>query len=240
MNQIIMILPFIFLTACKTETLQSVLDQTLNQGGKPTQKEVSMGLKEALSVSIERGAKALASQDGYLKNELVKIFLPQEVQSVKNTLNKIGLSALTNELEVKLNRAAEDAAIKAVPIFKEAILKMSFNDAMNVLLGPKDAATSYLKSKTSDQILQEFKPVIANSLNKVGAAEIWSQIFTRYNAVPFVKKVDTDLISYTSNSALKGMFLTVSQKEEGIRENMAMRTSPLLRKVFNWADSASK
>lgn len=237
----ILIVFFTFsLSSCKTETLQTVLNQTLNQEVRPTNQEMSLGLKEALSVSIEQGAKALSLSDGYLKNEMVKILLPQEVKDITKTLNKVGLGALTNELEVKLNRAAEDAALKAIPIFKEAIIGMSFTDATNILLGPNDAATKYLKAKTSSQILNEFKPVISRSLNKVGAAEIWSQIFTRYNAIPFVKKVDADLVSYTSNSALKGMFLTVSQKEQGIRENIGLRTSPLLRKVFNWADKASK
>lgn len=231
----------LFLISCKSQTLQTVLDGAseviLSEQGQPSQAEIGLGLKEALSVSIEKGAQSLAQKNGFLGNELVKIVLPPEVQEIQKTLDRIGLGALSDELTVKLNRAAEDAALKSVPIFKSAILQMKFQDVMSVLTGTEHAATDYLKSTTSNEILKAFAPQISKSLNKVGAPQLWAEIFGRYNSIPFVKKVDTDLVAYTNKRALSGLFQTVSKREEAIRGSVSQRTSPLLRKVFSYADS---
>ncbi len=241
MKFLILFLLSIFILSCKSQSLSSILKEGSNiigeVGSKPTQYEIGRGLKEALSVSIEKGARSLSLKDGFLKNEAVKILLPPEIKKIQSTLIKIGLGGLSSELTVKLNRAAEDAAIKSIPIFKKAVLSMSFDDVMNVLTGPNDAATSYLKKETSSEILKAFTPQISSSLNKVGASTLWAQIFNRYNKLPFVKKVNPDLISYTSNRALEGLFFTVSKRESGIRESFNQRTTPLLRKVFGYADS---
>lgn len=230
------------LTSCKTETLQAVLTEGSNillagQSGKPSNIEIGKGLKEALSVSIEKGARSLALKDGFLKNEAVKIMLPPEIQKIQNTLNKVGLGSLSKELTVRLNRAAEDAAIKSVPIFKNAIIGMSFSDVMSILTGPNDGATTYLQKKTSTEILKAFAPEVQRSLNKVGAASLWSEIFNRYNRIPFVKRVNPDLIGYTSEMALSGLFKSVSEREGCIRKSFGARTSPLLKQVFGYADS---
>lgn len=232
------------MVSCKTETLQTVLDvanQTMSTVRvEPTQREIGLGLKEALSISIEKGAASLSKKNGFLGNKVVKILLPPEVKEVQSTLQKLGLKALTDQLTVKLNRAAEDAAMKSIPIFKEAILGMNFNDVMGILTGPDHAATDYLKGKTSEKIYKAFSPEIANSLSKVGAPKLWNEIFSRYNAIPFVKKVNTDLVDYTSQRALSGLFATVSQREELIRGQVGQRTTPLLQKVFGYADKLKK
>jgi len=192
----------IFLTSCKIEILQTVIDQTSDiilKDQKPTNLEIGLGLKEALSLSIEKGAKSLALRDGFLANNAVKIFLLAEIQEINSALKKVGMGRVADELTIKLNRAAEDAAVKSIPIFKRAILKMTFHDVMSVLTGPKNAATDYLKKNSSIEILNSFKPEISKSLNKVGAAKLWREIFVRYNSIPFVKKVNTDLVGYTSN-----------------------------------------
>ncbi len=236
----------LFLTSCKTETLQSVLNEGSNillagqKSSKPSNLEIGRGLKEALSVSIEKGARTLALKDGFFKNQALKILLPPEVQKVQKTLNKIGLKPLSDELTLRLNRAAEDAAIKSIPIFKKAITGMTFSDVMAVLTGGENSATRYLKKETSKSILNAFTPEIERSLNKVGAAQLWKELFTKYNRVPFVKKVNTDLVGYTSNRALSGLFQSVSDREKVIRTSFSSRTSPLLKKVFGYADLLKK
>lgn len=225
--------------SCKTETLQTVLNQTsgvLLNGGAPSKLEIGQGLKEALSVSIEKGAEKLSLKNGFLKNEAVKILLPPEIKNIQSSLRKIGLGSVSDELTVRLNRAAEDAAIKSIPIFKQAILRMSFRDVMSVLTGPKDGATTYLKGATSQEILKAFSPQISKSLNKVGAASLWRDTFTKYNSIPFVKKVNTDLVGYTSNQALKGLFHSVSIREAQIRDSSSFRTTPLMQRVFSYAE----
>ncbi len=187
-----------------------------------------------MSVSIEKGAKTLALKDGFFKNQALKIFLPPEVQQVQKTLNKIGFKPLSDELTLRLNRAAEDAAIKSIPVFKRAITRMTFSDVMAVLTGGENSATVYLKKETSRSILNAFAPEIEKSLNKVGAAKLWKELFTKYNRVPFVKKVNTDLVGYTSNRVLSGLFHSVSSREKIIR------SSPLLKRVFGCADMLKK
>lgn len=227
--------------SCKTETLQTVFNQTsdvlLNNGGvAPSKAEIGQGLKQALSASIENGAQALSLKDGFLKNEAVKILLPPEIKSIQSSLRKVGLGSVSDELTLRLNRAAEDAALKSVPIFKQAILQMTFRDVMSVLTGPNDGATKYLKGATSKEILKAFSPQIKRSLDKVGAARLWRETFTKYNLVPFVKKVNTDLVSYTSGQALKGLFHSVSIREAKIRELSSFRTTPLMQRVFSYAE----
>jgi len=237
---IVFFLCIITLTSCKTETLQTVIGATsdvLLNGQNPSKQEIGLGLKEALSKSIENGAASLSAKNGFLANEAVKIFLPPEIKEIQSGLQKVGMGRVSDELTVRLNRAAEDAAVKSIPIFKAAILKMSFNDVMSVLTGPENAATTYLKKSTSNEILSAFRPEVSRSLNKVGAAKLWQETFSRYNAIPFVKKVNTDLVAYTSERALKGLFHSVSVREAGIRKSSSNRVTPLLKKVFSYADS---
>lgn len=240
MKKILSLVLTFSLTSCKTETLQTVLGQTseiLLSGQKPSDQEIGLGLKEALTLSIEKGAQSLSQRDGFLTNEAVKIFLPPEIKEIQSSLRKVGLGQVSDELTIRLNRAAEDAAVKSVPIFKKAIFQMTFKDVMSVLTGPNDAATNYLKKTTSDEILQAFKPEISKSLNKVGAAKLWRETFVRYNAIPFVKKVNTDLTAYTSGQALEGLFHSVSLREQDIRQSSSFRATPLLKKVFSYAES---
>jgi hypothetical protein len=147
MRKYVILISLLFLVSCKTETFQTVLGKTSDivlNGQKPTNEEIGLGLKQALAVSIEKGAQALSEQDGFLANEAVKIFLPPEIMKIQSTLQKVGLGKVSDELTVRLNRAAEDAAVKSIPIFKRAILKMTFSDVMTILTGPNDAATTYL------------------------------------------------------------------------------------------------
>ena len=234
-------LTFFFLLGCKSETLQTVLDEAskaINSGqaANPTRTQIALGLKEALAVSIENGAKDLNKVNGFFKNEAIKILLPPEVQKIQSTLKKIGLGSVSDKLTLKMNRAAEDAAIKSIPIFKEAILNMTFEDAMSVLLGSENAATNYLKDKTSNKLFSEFKPQIHDSLEKVGAVSLWKEVFSRYNKIPLVDKVNADLTKYVADEALQGLFYSVALREVKIREQVSYRSSPLLKQVFGYAE----
>jgi hypothetical protein len=229
----------LLLASCKSETLQKIIEQgrdKIHSNQDPSRSEIRLGLKEALVVSIEEGAAKLSSKNGFLSNAAVKIFLPKEVQGIQKTLNKVGMGRVSERLTVLLNRAAEDAALKSVPIFKRAIANMTINDVYSVLTGSNDAATEYLKSKTRNQIVDSFKPQITESLRKVGADRLWSEVFSKYNKLPFVEKVNTDLVDYTSQKAVRGLFYTVSKREELMRKNLNTRTTRLIRKVFNYAD----
>ena len=197
---------------------------------------IANGLKQALDFGIDKQVNKLTQKDGFYKNNLVKILLPEELQKVDRTLRDIGLSSLADEGLKVLNRAAEDAVKEATPIFVDAVKKITFNDAKNILLGPDNAATTYLENRTNTSLYTKFNPVIQNSFSKVGADRIWTNIITRYNAVPFVNQVNPDLTDYVTNEALKGVYTMIGVEEKKIRNTVSARTTTLLRQVFALQD----
>lgn len=215
--------------------LQQVVNQ-LPQGGAIGNTEIAQGLREALEMGIEKQVSKLTQTDGYLKNELVKITLPEELQKVDKTLRDIGLSSLADEGLKILNRAAEDAVGEATPIFVNAVKGITFEDAKNILLGADNAATQYLTQATEKELYQKFNPVIKNSFDKVGADQIWSNLITKYNNLPLTKKVNPDLTDYVTQEALKGVYTMIAVEEKEIRTQVSSRTSDILRKVFALQD----
>ncbi|MFD2101206.1 DUF4197 domain-containing protein [Flagellimonas iocasae] len=222
------------LVAC-TE-LQQVVNQ-LPQG--PTgigNAEIAQGLREALNMGIEKQVNKLALENGFFRNELVKILLPEELQKVDKTLRDVGLGNLADEGLRIINRAAEDAVGEATPIFVEAVKGITFNDARQILLGSNDAATQYLESSTKTKLYDKFNPIIKNSFQKVGADKIWSNIITRYNNLPLTNDVNPDLTDYTTNQALEGVYTMIAVEEQEIRTKISSRTTDLLKRVFALQD----
>jgi len=214
--------------------LQNVIN---NLPGGLTQAQIGNGLRQALDKGIDTQVSKLTATDGYYRNELVKILLPEELQAVDNGLRKIGLGSVADEGIKALNRAAEDAVKTATPIFINAVKQITFTDAKNILLGDDNAATNYLSNKTTTSLYSSFNPVIKNSFDKVGADKVWENLITRYNSIPFVKKVNPDLTDYVTTEALKGVFTMIEIEEKNIRENINSRTTDLLRKVFALQDN---
>ena len=215
--------------------LQNVVNQVAKSGAL-SQEQIGNGLRQALDNGIKNQVSKLASTDGFYKNELVKIMLPEELQAVDKGLRKIGLGNLADEGIKVLNRAAEDAVKTATPIFINAVKEISFADAKNILLGNQNAATSYLKGKTSDDLYASFTPVIKNSFSKVGADKVWSGLINKYNSIPFVKNVNPDLTTYVTTRALEGVFTMIEVEEKGIREKVGLRNTALLQQVFALQD----
>lgn len=228
---------FLFpITSCSAQ-FSNILKQATSN---PSTSEITSGLKEALEKGTGISADRLSLQDGYLKNLDVKILFPEEAKSVENTLRSLGLESMCDQVITSLNRAAEDAAKEAKPIFTDAIKQMSFQDVQKILLGEKNAATTYFKQTTTDSLSAKFSPVIDASLKKVDATKYWSDVMTRYNKVPLVKKVNTDLTAYVTQKAIDGLFVEIAKEELKIRESVGARTSPLLQKVFGYAESQKK
>ena len=221
------------LSGCaEMQQIANQLPSVIDQGNL----DISSGLKEALNNGISKQVVKLTTTDGFFKNEAVKILLPDELKKVDKTLRDIGLSSLADEGLKVLNRAAEDAVKEATPIFVNAITGMSFTDAKNILMGGQNAATTYLQSSTSTALYGKFNPVIKNSFAKVGADKVWTNIISKYNSIPLVKKVNPDLTDYTTNKALEGVFKMVAVEELNIRTKLSSRTSDLLKRVFSMQD----
>jgi hypothetical protein len=216
--------------------LQKAISQLPSNGVGLSQEQIGNGLRQALDNGIKNQVAKLTSKDGFYRNELVKILLPEELQTVDKGLRKIGLGNLADEGIKVLNRAAEDAVQTATPIFVNAVKEISFKDAKNILLGDKNAATTYLKFKTNEGLYNSFTPVINTSFSKVGADKVWNTLISKYNSIPFVKSVNPDLTKYVTDRALKGVFTMIEVEEKGIREKVGLRNTSLLQQVFALQD----
>ncbi|KGD68662.1 DUF4197 domain-containing protein [Flavobacterium aquatile] len=239
MNKTLLVASILFFgtTVSGCAEMQQVANQLpgiLNQGTGTL--DIAGGLKEALNNGINKQVVKLTAVDGFYKNQMVKILLPEELQKVDKGLRSIGLSSLADEGLKVLNRAAEDAVKEATPIFVDAIKGMTFADAKNILMGNENSATTYLQNSTTTALYGKFNPVIKNSFTKVGADKVWSNIITKYNSIPLVKKVNPDLTDYTTTKALEGVFKMVAVEEKNIRTDLNARSSDLLKKVFALQD----
>ncbi|WP_185145587.1 DUF4197 domain-containing protein [Chryseobacterium sp. G0162] len=222
-------------TTTTIPTSTSTKTSPLNVGNL-TSTQISSGLKEALSIGVTDGVKKLALTDGFLKNEAVKILMPEKLRKVDATLRSVGLGSLADEGVKLLNRAAEDAVTEAAPIFTNAITSMTITDAKNILLGSNNAATSYLQGKTQSQLFTAFQPKVKASLGKVGADAVWKNLISKYNTFTG-QAVTTDLNEYVTTETINGVFKMVADKESGIRNTPAMRTTSILQKVFGAQDA---
>lgn len=195
--------------------------------------EIVNALKEALQVGAKNASGRLSVENGFFGNALIKVLMPPEAKKVESALRQIGMGSLIDKTILSMNRAAEDAAGKAVPIFINAITTMSIQDGVNIVRGGNGAATNYLKGKTTAELTRTFRPVIQNSLNKLNVATYWNQLFSAYNKLPTTfNKINPDLTAYVTERALNGLFLTIADEENRIRANPTARVTDLLKKVF--------
>jgi hypothetical protein len=212
---------------------KTVKDYNKKKSTGLTDSEVSSGLKQALQIGAQNATAKVSAVNGFFGNALIKILMPPEAKKVENTLRTIGMGDQVDKAILTMNRAAEDASQKAVQIFINAIMSMSIQDGMTILKGGNNAATNYLKSKTTASLTSSFRPIIEESLDKVNATKYWTDVFTVYNRLPTTaKKVNPDLAGYVTERALDGVFVYVADEEAKIRLNPAARVTDLLKKVF--------
>ncbi|RYE11541.1 MAG: DUF4197 domain-containing protein [Sphingobacteriaceae bacterium] len=228
----------------QSQLLNKILSKATktNTTGTPSSQEISTGIKEALQQGVIKSSDQLSAVNGFFGNAAIKLLFPPQAQKAEATLRKLGLNKLCDNVILSLNRAAEDAAKEAKPIFISALKQMTLKDATNILLGSSDAATQYFKRTTTDSLANKFRPVVHQSLDKVGAAQYYSQAATAYNKVPFtMNKVDPDIENYVTQKAISGLFTEIAQQELQIRQGLpSTRTTSLLQKVFSYADKVKK
>ena len=220
--------------------IPSILKQIPSaQAGQPSLEEIGSGIKEALQTGVSNGTSRLSAMNGFLNNPSVKITFPVEAQKAEKTLRGLGFNSVCDNVINSLNHAAEEAAKEALPIFMSSIKEMTIKDASNILLAKnQDAATQYFKTATTLQLTEKFRPVIQSNLDKAGAAKYWATATSQYNKIPMTSKINTDLNEYVTQKALAGLFHEVAQEELKIRESNSYRASPLLKKVFAYADKS--
>lgn len=193
--------------------------------------DIVSGLKEALATGAVKGTSLLSKENGFFKNELLKIVLPPEVQKAEKTLRSIGMGKQFDDAILSMNRGAEEACKQAAPIFVNAIRSMDVGDAVGILRGGDTAATTFLRKAVTPSLTESFRPVIDGSLKKVDATRYWSTIINAYNKIS-LRKINPDLASYVTERAIHGVFVQIAEEEKEIRKNPAARTTDLLKKVF--------
>ncbi len=197
-----------------------------------TVEEIGAGLKEALKVGSGNVVNQLSLTDGFNKDPDIHIPLPSSLNTVKTMLEKVGMSSLFENVELKLNRAAEVATPKAKQLFLDAISQMSFEDVKEIYDGPDDAATQYFKGKMSPELAKEMEPVIDSSLSEVGAIKAYDTMMKEYKSLPFVPDVKANLTDHVIEKGMDGIFYYMAKEEAAIRKDPAKRTTELLKKVF--------
>lgn len=199
---------------------------------KLTNSDMISGLKDALRVGSERVVSQLSRADGFNKDPNIHIPLPENLKTVKSALGAIGMAYMMDDLELKLNRAAELATPKAKKVFGDAIQSMSINDAQKILSGPDDAATQYFKGKMSKPLSSEMKPIIKQALNQAGAVQSYDAVMGKYQSLPFVPNVKANLTQHVVDLGLQGVFHYMAAEEAAIRNNPVKRSTEILQRVF--------
>jgi hypothetical protein len=194
--------------------------------------DITRGLKEALRIGTANAVSSTGRPNGFLGNPLINILLPERFQTIEKGLRLAGYDDRVDAFVTSMNRAAEQAAPKAKSIFIDAITAMTINDAKGLLNGGDTAATDFFKAKTTDKLYRAFRPVVDNSMNKVGVMQSYNALLGQAKGLPFVKTQSLDVEDYVTDKALDGLFLVVAQEEKKIRTNPTARVTDLLKQVF--------
>lgn len=228
---------FVLISSCSSAQINKLLKDATSGKIPLSQNEVAEGLKQALEQGISKGTDLASMTDGYFKNELIKILMPEDARKVENTLRQMGLGSEVDRALLTINRGAENAAKEAKPIFVNAIKQMTIQDAFGILKGDQTAATEYLRRTTNAQLVALFQPKIQASLDEVGATKYYGDLAKSYNAIPLTRqKVDPDLNAYVTQKAIDGLFTLIAEEEKNIRANPGGRTTDLMKKVFAQQD----
>ncbi len=213
------------------ETLSQ--DKPLSQTGLSLSEDsIISGLKEALEIGAAKAIDFTSKLDGYQGNPKIKIPMPEKIQNVADMLGKIGLQKPADDFVLSMNRAAETASPKAKEYLLQAIQKMTFDDAKNILDGGDTAATDYLKEKTFNSIFEGFKPIVSDTVNQVGVTSAYKNMMQQFMAIPFANAQSLDLDNYVTDKAVTGLFLMLGEEEKKIRTDPQARVTDLLKKVF--------
>jgi hypothetical protein len=227
------LLPLVLMAAGIFSSCETLKLPTDFPGTGVTEAEAAQGIREALSQGVTQGVGFLNKTDGFFGNQAYKLFLPPDAQKIENTLRSLGMGNMVDKAILQINRAAEDAVGYATPIFADAIKQMTIVDALNIIRGPKDAATQYFREKTTAKLVAAFTPSVKGSLDKLNATKYYTDVVNTYNNFPTTfNKINPDLTSYVVGKAVDALFDRVAKEEANIRENPVARTTEILKKVF--------
>ncbi|MFT5015118.1 MAG: hypothetical protein ACJAX5_003477 [Patiriisocius sp.] len=223
----------IFKSVETTKVLEAPVIAEISEAFKdPAIAEISEAFKQALRIGAASVVAKLGQVDGFNADAAIHIPLPEQLQKVKKLLAKVGMSHFVDELELQMNRAAEAATPRAKALFLESLNQMQFDDVMAIYQGPEDSATQYFKDKMSVSLGEEMRPIIAESLAKVGAIQAFDDVMNKYQSIPFVSEVKADLDEHVVQKSIDGIFYYMAKEEAEIRRDPLKQSTELLKKVF--------
>ena len=205
-------------------------ENTLSQ--EPSIGEIGKAFKQALRIGSKKVVEQLGNVDGFNADPAIHIPLPKELNTVKTVLTNVGMTQIVDDLELKLNRAAEAATPKAKKLFRQAITEMTFDDVKKIYEGPDDSATRYFQKKMTPPLSKEMRPIVENSLSQVGAIQAFDNVMGNYQELPFVPDVKADLTNHVVQKGMDGIFYYLAKEETAIRKDPVKQTTDLLKKVF--------
>jgi hypothetical protein len=236
--KLFILLNILLLSACAeidikpfTEDVKKIFNNNL-----VTEQEITASFKQLLEQATVKSVGLLSSSGGFLNDKEVAIPFPTEAQKVEQTLRKVGFNSLCDEFHESMNLAAEKAVVEATPLFIDAIKNMTFSDATKLLKGSDTAITDFLKRKTTTGLISNFNPIVARYLESNKVTKDWNKMISKYNKLPLVKPVQSDLSEYVTEKTIDGLFHYISKEETLIRKNPAKRTTDLIKKVFSQID----
>lgn len=239
MKHILCIVAVLSLTGCQTDGLQNVAQTLMNSSalsggsvGNLSVAQITAGLKEALNIGSGNVVSQLSKTGGFNLDPKIRIPLPATLAKVDTALKTVGMSYLTEDLQTRMNGAAERATSEALPLFMSAIQKMTIADARSILSGQQDAATQYLRSSMGAELSQKIQPIVSSALTQAGAVQAYDKALGQYAKLPFMPDAKANLNDFVTQKAMDGIFYYVAREEAAIRENPAKRTTELLKTVF--------
>lgn len=221
------------------DAAKAVIEDNTNSGASSnvlsalSSDEITAGLKEALTKGSNAVVSQLGAAKGFSADPAIRIPLPDSLIKARKIAEKVGLEGTFDDLELKLNEAAEKATPKARALFVSAIKDMSVSDAQGILQGPDNAATEYFRKTTGEELASQMRPIVDQALADVGAANTLKSVLKKYNAIPFAPKVDADLTGHVVDKGTSGIFHYLAEEEKTIRENPVERTTEILQRVFS-------
>ena len=218
-------------------SIPSTSGTTTGSSSRPSDQLMADGLKSALELGFGNAANKVSLIDGFFGNAMIKILFPPEARQAESTLRQMGLGNVCDDIILSINRAAEGAAKEAKPIFFSAIKQMTITDAVNILLGPNDAASQYFRKTIGTELQTRFQPIVKTNLDNVNATKYWSTAMNSYNAIPFgIQKINPNLPEYVTTKAIDGLFLVLAEEEKKIRLDPISRGTQIIKDIFGWAD----
>lgn len=225
-----LVLTLVFVSA--EAQIKGILQKAKSAVEGQGQTDYSAGLREALEIGVGEAVQKLSAEKGYLESPY-KILIPEDARQIIAKVKMVpGFQDVETKLIDQMNKAAELAAKKATPVFVDAIRKMTIQDAMGIVKGADNAATTYLENTSRQPLYTAFSPVVQEALDEINARTYWNSVVTAYNKIPLVKKMNPSLDDHVTQKALDGLFALIAVKEKGIRTDVNQRTSDLLKKVF--------